>query len=180
MARTKQQKQEILSKLNTIMDGAQSLVFVSFNGLTVAEATEMRKALKKDNVNFFVAKKTLIAKALEAHKYTGTQPALLGELGLAYGVDLVAPARGVYEFQKKFKEKAVITGGVFEKAFMDKDAMTAIAAIPPRQQLLGMFVNVINSPIQGWVMALDQIAKKSPAPAAAAPAAEAPAPAPAA
>src|SRR3954468_8551745 len=101
MARTKAQKQEILSKLNTIMDGAQSLVFVSFNGLTVAEATEMRKALKKEEGYFFVAKKRLIAKALEAHKYTGTQPALVGELGLAYGTDLVAPARGVYEFQKK-------------------------------------------------------------------------------
>ena len=171
MARTKAQKQEILSKLNTIMDGAPSLVFVSFNGLTVSEATEMRKALKKAGVNFFVAKKTLIAKALEGHKYAGSQPALLGELGLAYGTDLVAPARGVYEFQKKFKDKATITGGVFEKSFMDKDAMTAIAAIPDQKTLYGMFVNVINSPIQGWVMALDQIAKKAPAaaPAEAAP-----------
>lgn len=178
MARTKEQKKEILSKLGTIMDGAQSLVFASFNGLTVAEATEMRKALKKAGVNFFVAKKTLIGKALEDHKYAGSAPALTGELGLAYGTDLVAPARGVYEFQKKFKEKITIVGGVFEKAFMDKSAMTAIAAIPPRETLYGMLVNVINSPIQGWVMALDQIAKKSPA--AAAPAEAAPAPAPAA
>lgn len=178
MARTKAQKQEILSKLDTIMDGAQSLVFASFSGLTVAEATEMRKALKKAGVNFFVAKKTLIAKSLEGHKYAGSQPALPGELGLAYGTDLVAPARGVYEFQKKFKEKIAIVGGVFEKGFMDKDAMTAIAAIPPRETLYGMLVNVINSPIQGWVMALDQISKK--APAAAAPADAAPSPAPAA
>jgi large subunit ribosomal protein L10 len=174
MARTKAQKQEIISKLNTIMDGAPSLVFASFSGLTVAEATEMRKALKKAGVDFFVAKKTLVSKALEAKKYAGSEPSIAGELGLAYGTDLIAPARGVYEFQKKFKEKIAIVGGVFEKAFMDKDAMTAIAAIPDQKTLYGMFVNVINSPIQGLVMALDQIAKKSPAPA------EAPAPAPAA
>ena len=41
--------------------------------------------------------------------------------------------------------------------------MTAIATIPSQKTLQGMFVNVINSPIQGFVMALDQIAKKKTA-----------------
>lgn len=160
MARTKAQKQEIIEKLKAVMGGAKSLVFVNFHGLTVSEATAMRKALKKDGVSYFVAKKTLVEKALDSQKYTGSMPALVGEFGLAYGTDLVAPARGVYEFQKKLKDKATIVGGVFESAYMSKDEMTAIAAIPPRETLYGMFVNVINSPIQGMVMALDQIAKK--------------------
>jgi len=163
MARTKEQKKEIIEKLSAMMDGAKSLVFVSFHGLTVGEATTMRKALRKDGTSFFVAKKTLVEKALEAHKYSGTQPALVGEFGLAYGTDLIAPARGVYEFQKKLKDKATIVGGVFESAYMSKEEMTAIAAIPPRETLYGMLVNVINSPIQGMVMALDQISKKQPA-----------------
>ena len=161
MARTKEQKKDIIEKLSKIMDGASSLVFVNFHGLTVAEATEMRKSLKKADVGYFVAKKSLATKALEDHKYAGTMPALVGEFGLAYGVDQVAPARGIYEFQKKFKDKATIVGGVFDKAYMSKDEMTAIAAIPPRETLYGMLVNVINSPIQGLVMALDQMSKKT-------------------
>src|SRR5690348_7932961 len=100
MARTKAQKQETIEKLKSVMAGANSLVFVSFHGLTVKEATTMRKALKKDGVTFVVAKKTLVEKALETRGYTGTMPALVGEFGMAYGTDLVAPARGVYEFQK--------------------------------------------------------------------------------
>lgn len=163
MARTKAQKQEIIEKLKTLMEGSNSLVFVNFHGLTVKEATAMRKALKKEGVNYIVAKKTLVEKALAARSYAGTMPALVGEFGMAYGADLVAPARGVYEFQRKFRDKATIVGGVFEKAFMSKDEMTAIAAIPPLTTLHGMFVNVINSPIQGMVMALDQIAKKQQA-----------------
>lgn len=163
MARTKEQKKEIIEKLKTVMVGAKSLVFVNFHGLTVKESTDMRKALRKDAVTFVVAKKTLVEKALESQGYTGTMPALVGEFGLAYGADLVAPARGVYEFQKKLKDKATIVGGVFEKAYMSKDEMTAIAAIPPLQTLYGMFVNVINSPIQGMVIALDQMSKKAPA-----------------
>ena len=160
MARTKVQKKEIIEKLEKIMNGAKSLVFVNVHGLKVADATVMRRQLTKDNVGFFVAKKTLTEKALEKNKYEGIMPALIGEFGLAYGVDLVAPARGVYEFQKKFKDQVNIVGGVFENKYMNKDEMLAIANIPPLQTLYGMFVNVINSPIQGLVVALDQIAKK--------------------
>ncbi len=142
------------------MGDAKSLVFVNFHGLKVSDATTMRRALKKDGVGYFVAKKTLTEKALEGKKYTGTMPALVGEFGLAFSTDLIAPARGVYEFQKKFKDQVNIVGGVFEGAYMDKAGMIAMASIPPLDTLRGMFVNVINSPIQGFVMSLDQIAKK--------------------
>lgn len=160
MARTKEQKKEIIAKVKSIIDGASSLVFVNMHKLTVADSMAMRRALKADNVGFFVAKKTLTSRALADKGYTGTQPELIGEFGLAYGSDLVAPARGVYEFQKKFKDRLSIVGGVFENKFMNKEEMISIASIPPQHTLHGMFVNVINSPIQRLVIALDQIAKK--------------------
>ena len=128
--------------------------------LTVADSMSMRRALKADNVGFFVAKKTLTSLALADKKYAGQQPELVGEFGLAYGSDLVAPARGIYEFQKKFKDRLSIVGGVFENKFMNKEEMISIASIPPQHTLHGMFVNVINSPIQRLVIALDQIAQK--------------------
>jgi len=160
MSRTKTQKKEILEKLDKIMGGAKSLVFVNIHGLKVEDATVMRRQLTKDGVGFFVAKKTLSEKALGNKKYTGEMPALIGEFGMAYGVDLVAPARGVYEFQKKLKDQITIVGGVFENKFMNKDEMLGIATIPPVSTLHGMFVNVINSPIQGFVVALSKIAEK--------------------
>jgi large subunit ribosomal protein L10 len=160
MARTKVQKKEILEKLETIVKDAESMVFVNFHGLNVADTTMVRRKLKSENVGFFVSKKTLTKKALEAKKITGTIPELDGEVGLAYGKDLIAPAREVYEFQKKYKGHVSILGGVFEGKFMSKEEMLAIALIPSQKTLQAMFVNVINSPIQGFVMALDQIAKK--------------------
>lgn len=160
MARTKIQKKEIIDKLGQIMADAKSLVFVNVHGLKVSDATAMRRKLKTDATGLFVAKKTLTARALADQQYQGSMPELAGELALAYGPDLVAPARGVYEFQNKFKGQVTIMGGVFEGKYMSQEEMTAIAAIPPQKTLYGMFVNVINSPIQGLVMALDQIAKK--------------------
>ena len=163
MARTKAQKKEIIEKLSTIMDGAKSMVFVNFHGLKVSDQTALRRALRKEGVGFFVTKKTLLGKALSAKKYAGNVPELAGEFGLAYGADPVSPARGIYEFQKKLKDQIAILGGVFESGYVDKDRMTAIAAIPPLNVLHGMFVNVINSPIQGLVMALNEIGKKKTA-----------------
>lgn len=163
MARTKAEKKEILDKVQSIVDGAESLVFVNFHGLRVADTMQVRRKLTAEKVGFFVAKKTLIRKALETKGYNGSMPAFDGELGLAYGIDMIAPAREVYEFQKKFKDSISILGGVFEGKYMSKEEMTSIALIPSPKTLQAMFVNVINSPIQGFVMALDQIAKKKTA-----------------
>lgn len=163
MARTKAQKKEIIEKVSTLMDGAKSLVFVNIHGLKLEDATKMRKALKADKVGFFVAKKSLTSLALAGKKYEGTAPELVGEFGFAYGTDLVAPARGVYEFQKKLKDQVNIIGGVFENKYMTRDEMVSIASIPPLNVLHGMFVNVVNSPIQGFVMALSEIGKKKTA-----------------
>ncbi len=163
MARTKTAKKEIIDKVGKIIDDSKSLVFVNFHGLKVSGVNEVRRQLKKEGVGYFVSKKTLAAKALSDKKVAGTMPVLAGEIGIAYGVDLIAPAREVFAFQKKFKDNVVIVGGVFEGKFMSKEEMVAIASIPPMQTLLGMFVNVVNSPVQGFVMALDQIAKKKTA-----------------
>lgn len=160
MPRTKIEKKEILEKVESIVKDAQSLVFVNFHGLKVGDTVQVRRQLKKEGVGFFVAKKSLTRKALSGSKVEGVLPTLDGELGLAYGKDLIAPAREIHAFALKFKDSISILGGIFEGRYMTKEEMMVIALIPSQKTLQAMFVNVINSPIQGFVMALDQIAKK--------------------
>ena len=66
----------------------------------------------------------------------------------------------VHEFGKKFVDKLVILGGIFEGKLVGQAHMQEIATIPSTQVLRGMFVNVINSPIQGLAIALNAIAQK--------------------
>lgn len=159
MAITRQKKEEIVEKLTTVFKGAQSAVFVNFKGLNVAQASEMRRALKDEGVSYTVAKKTLTHRVLDARKFEGEKPELEGELALAWGEDLVAPAREIYSFQKRFPEGLKILGGIFEGRYMTKAEMEDIATIPPLDVLRGMFVNIINSPIQRTAIALNEIAK---------------------
>lgn len=159
MAISKAKKGKIVEKLKKAFKNAKSLVFVNFRGLSVANATVMRRTLKSEGVSYTVAKKTLTNRALEGEKFKGVRPSLEGELALAWGEDLVAPARGVYSFQKKFPENLKIMGGVFDGRYMSASEMQEIALIPGLEILRGKFVNIINSPIQRLVIGLNEIAK---------------------
>lgn len=159
MAITREKKKNILEKLKGIKEDSNTIVFVGFNGLPVSESTAMRGALRGDDVGYFVAKKTLIKRALDG-AYEGEVPALEGEVAVAYSVDPILPAQRIREFEKKYADKVAILGGVFEGVYKSKEEMTEIASIPSLQVLRGMFVNVINSPIQGLVVGLQAIADK--------------------
>lgn len=156
---SKDKKREILAKLEGAFAEATAASFVGFSKLTVTDASLMRRELKSTGVRYYVAKKTLIHRALAARGYTGNVPELPGEVAIAWttGEDVTAPARSIYEYGRKLKGAVALIGGIFENAFVGVAEMTAIATIPPVPVLRGMFLNVINSPIQGLVIALDKI-----------------------
>ena len=182
MALTKEKKAEIIEKLRKIVKDSISIVFVNFHSLPVVESSLIRKSLREKRIGYTIAKKTLIKKTLSESDIAGDMPEMPGELGIVYlpaltnpsllplpalpygreqagGTDSIEPTRGIYEFQKKLDKKIQIVGGVFEGKFLNKEEMTVIAQIPGRQTLRAMFVNLINSPIQNFVFALNEIAK---------------------
>lgn len=160
MAITREKKEEICKKMENIVSDFPTVVFVNFHGLGVIEATQLKNFLRENNSFYTVIKKTLAKKVLQASATQGELPELDGELALAYSQDQIAPARGIYEFQKKYKNNLLILGGIFEGSYVDKEKMISIAQIPSLQILRAQFVNIINSPLQGLVIALNGIAEK--------------------
>lgn len=161
MAITKAKKQEINKKLATALTDSATSVFVSFTGLGVEDNNVLRKALKQHDSDYFVAKKTLIKRAIDALKISGDQPDLGdGMVAVAFGNDPMAPAKEVFEFSKTNKENITILGGIFEGSFKSQAEMMEIATIPGMDVLRGMFANVINSPIQRFAVVLGQVAEK--------------------
>ncbi|MBI2048347.1 MAG: 50S ribosomal protein L10 [Parcubacteria group bacterium] len=163
MAKTKEQKKAILERLEGAFKSGMPAVFVHFKGITVADESAMRRSLRADGISYFVAKKTLIGKALTDSKVAGTAPALDGEVAVAYataGEDETLPARVVHGFAKQFgADRFSVLGGIFEKMLRGRDEIVAIATIPPIPVLRGMFANIINSPRQRFAIALSEVAK---------------------
>ncbi|OGI72238.1 50S ribosomal protein L10 [Candidatus Nomurabacteria bacterium RIFCSPHIGHO2_02_FULL_38_15] len=160
MALTKSKKQEVLGSLAEIIKGAKTLVFVKFDKLSVFNSNALRRELRQNDSGLRVAKKRLLLRALDEGGFKGEVPTIEGEVMLAYSADELAPAQKVYDFQKTHKDNISIVGGVFDGSYMNQVEMMNIATIPGMQGLRGMFVNVINSPIQRFAIALSEVAKK--------------------
>lgn len=157
---TKDKKKELVAELETVFKNSKGVVFVGFKGLKVNDANAMRKGFKAQGVNFIVAKKTLMGRALEAAQISGTRPEIGAEVAVAYSSDNLATAREVGGFLKKNKEKLSILGGIFEGKYITKEDVVAYSSIPDKKTLYAQIVNLFNSPIQGFVMATGEIAKK--------------------
>ena len=159
MAISRQKKEAIVARLEQVRDEAATIVFVRFQGLTVAESNAMRRELQAAGVVFFVAKKTLL-KRVFTDAFSGEYPEMEGEIAVAYSTDQMAPAQNMKTFVKKYKDRITMVAGVFDGEMQNQAQMEEIASIPSMLELRGMFVNVINSPIQGFATVLDRIAEK--------------------
>lgn len=157
MALTKQKKEEIIKNITEVVKNATSVVFVNFHGLSVANANEIRRLLHDRGVAYVVVKKTLLRRVLESVGVKGALPPLEGEIALAYGADMVEPAKNIAEFQKKFENAVSVMGGILENIYIQKEEIVALAKIPSRQVLLGQFVVVLNAPIRQTAQVLNEI-----------------------
>ncbi len=158
MALKKEKKVEVLGTLEKSLKNANSAVFVKFDKLKVADANALRRSLQKSDVGYLVSKKTLLKRALGTKGVEGEMPELLGQIAMAYGTDLMAPAREVFEFQKAHKEHVSIVGGVFEGKYMNASEMMEIATIPGREVLLSKIAYLLNSPMQRLAIAVNAVA----------------------
>ena len=156
---TKDKKSLIIKELENSLKDTNSIVFVNFHKITVAQVNKLRRQLGEEGTGYKVAKKTLLKRVLDG-KYEGELPILDGEIAIAYGNDLIAPARGVNQFEKENKGSLKIVGGVFEGKYMNAEEMLAIATIPTREVLLSQIAYLLKSPMQRLAIGVKAVAEK--------------------
>jgi large subunit ribosomal protein L10 len=171
-------KQPIVQEISENIKDAQSVVVVDYRGLTVAEDTQLRKALREAGVTYKVYKNTLVTRAIAGTEFESLKDVLEGPSAFAISTtDATAPARILAKFAKT-APALEIKAGVVEGTFYDQNAMKEIANIPSREELLSKLLGSLQSPITNLARVLNQIAENggaSDAAVAAAPAEEAPA-----
>jgi len=154
MAKTKQQKQEIVKNLTDRLTKAKGVVFSSYIGLKVSELEELRKSLRTKQAEMTVAKKTLLAKSLKDSGFSDIKVENM-ESGVivATGTDEVQPAKLVNAFAKTH-DKMKFYGGIMEGKYIDIDQVKFLAGLPSKEELLAKLVGSINAPVSGFVNVL--------------------------
>jgi len=162
MAKTKEQKKEILDNLADKIKKAKSIVFTKFDGLEVKENEELRNNLRQQDSEYYVAKKTLLDRAFKKQELKDVDIKNMdGKVAVVFGYeDEVAPARIIDEFRKEHKadngkkEKIDFIGGVLENKFLTAEEITALAKLPSKQELYAKIVGSIKAPVSGFVNVL--------------------------
>ena len=148
------EKVAVVNEVYEKLTKAQSVVLVDFRGLTVQEATELRKKLREAGVELRVTKNTLTRLAAEKADLKDLHAYLEGPTALAFGYeDPVSPAKILSDFAKDHK-KLELKGGVLEGKVIDQAMVAALAELPTRDVLLGQLVGLMQAPIRNLAYVL--------------------------
>jgi len=156
MPKSKEQKKKILENVVNKINRATSIFFTQFNKLTVAESSALRKELRQENSEYYIAKKTLVDLAFKDRKLDGLDVKKLdGQIAMVFGYgDQVAPARIIAQFKKELEDKLDFVGGVLDNKFISAQEACTLASLPSRQELYAKIAGSLNAPISGLVNAL--------------------------
>ena len=154
-------KQPIVEEISGYVKDAKAAVLVDYRGLTVAEDTELRKALRQAGVVYKVYKNTMLNFAFKGTEYEALAKDLNGPTAVAFGLqDATAPARVLNDLAKKMP-KLEFKSGVVEGTYYDQKGIQVIATIPSREVLISKLLGSLQSPIANLARVLKQIAEKA-------------------
>lgn len=154
-------KREIVDQIKDKIQRASSFVILDYKGLTVAEDTQLRNEFRKSEVEYRVLKNTLVKIALNELGYTDFDADLNGPTAVAFSYgDAIAPSKVAAQSIKKLN-KMSIKCGMLDGKYVDEATVQALSKVPNKETLLAMLLSVLQAPIRGLAVALNEIAKKA-------------------
>ena len=153
-------KQPVVAEIAELFDGAASAVVVDYRGLTVEEATDLRKQLRDAGVQMNVIKNKILVRAAEKAGYEGLNDLFAGPTAVAFSdEDAIAPAKVLKKFADSVDDLE-IKGGFIEDKIVSVDEINTYASLPSREDLLSMLANVLQAPVRNVAYAVKAIAEK--------------------
>ena len=155
-----EEKKRIAQNLNERFSKAAVVIVSDYKGLDVAAINDLRGKLRQEDVEFQVAKNSLLIRASEETDVALIKDSFKGPSAVALSyADPVAPAKILTEFAKEnkvFEIKVGVMGG----KILDASSIKALSALPSREVLLGSLVATLNSVPTGFVRTLAEIPRR--------------------
>ncbi len=148
-------KEQLVIELKTKLESATALYYTDFTGLNVKRMTDLRRRLRKANVEYVVIKNSLALRAVNESGLVGQR--LRGPTGLVVAKDAVAAAKVITDFAKENDQRPAVKGGLFDGKQIDKAQITKLASMPSREQMLAQLAAGLQSPLAGFLGALSGV-----------------------
>jgi large subunit ribosomal protein L10 len=138
-------KESVVAGLREVFDSSTLVVVTQFNGLTVAEATDLRAKMREAGAKFQVTKNRLALRALEGTRFQDMSSLFTGATAIAYSQDAVAAAKVAVDYAKK-NDKLVVIGGSLSGDTLDVASVKALAELPSLDELRAKLVGMLQTP----------------------------------
>ena len=145
---------EKIKNLSESFSKAKAIYFTKYHGLNVADITKLRSEFFKVEVEYKVAKNTLIKLAAQENEIEINPELLKGATAIAISYsEPVSPAKVIKEF-KKDGDLPEVKGILFDGQFLPGSDYNRLADLPSKDELLSKLVSMLNNPMQKLVSTL--------------------------
>lgn len=139
------EKKQLLDDLHELFNKSEILVVSHYKGLTVAEVSELRDAIRKAGAGFRVTKNRITKLALKDTKFEGLIDLFKGPTAVAFANDPVSACKACVEFAKN-NEKLIVVGGAMGTEVLTIDEINRLATIPSMDELRAKIIGLLQAP----------------------------------
>jgi large subunit ribosomal protein L10 len=141
-------KARIIDELADKLRDSKGAVLLDYRGLNVSAITQLRRELGEAEVEFHVAKNTLLRIAADRAEVTISSDLLTGPTAIAFGWrDEIAPAKILTEYARRSRGLVGVTGGVIGGKSFSAPEIERVAELPSRETLLAQLLGVLQAPM---------------------------------
>jgi len=146
LPRTRENKQEVVAALKADLQGVQLALVINYEGVTVAEITNLRQQLRPKGAICKITKNTLMRIAVQGDDaWEPITEFLKGNNAFVLiKEDLGGAIKAYQEFQKALK-KTELLGGVMEGRALNEADIKAITELPSKEELMAQIARGINA-----------------------------------
>lgn len=152
------EKKEIVAEISEKIKNSESVILFQYQGLTVADLSDLRNKLREANAEVKVYKNTLLKRSLDELNLS-LEGFLNGPNAILFGKDLLEPIKVIADFAKEH-DKLEIRVGIISGDVADINAIREYASIPSREGLLTMLAGGMIQYVRDLAIGLNLYAEQ--------------------
>ncbi len=161
MSKTLEEKKEIVAELKEILSQSQLALVIDYQGLSVAEISDLRRRMRPTGTICKKAKNTLMRIAVDGNeKWQPLNEFLKGSsVFLLVQEDMKTAIKTYQDFQKATK-KTELRGGVLDGQALTEDDVKALTELPSKEELMARLAGDLKAIPTKLAVGLNAVPKK--------------------
>lgn len=166
MENPRPEKVAVVDEVVDKFQAADAVIITEYRGLTVRDLQDLRTSLREAGGEYRVYKNTLVRRAttsldldLDEQLLGPTALTFVGDKADGTPGDVVTVAKALKSFAKA-NPLLVLKGGVLGDSLLDQAALSKLAEVAPREELLARLAGGMAAPMQNFASLLNAIPQK--------------------